>query len=49
MISILKLGRRLKELFTVHVPDSKLIDYSYDDVQGQQNLDICERITNKGD
>jgi hypothetical protein len=28
----------LKELFGVHFPDSKLIDDSYDDGQGQQNL-----------
>jgi hypothetical protein len=36
----------LKELF--RVPDKKLIDYSYDNGQDQQNLDICERITNRG-
>jgi hypothetical protein len=39
----------LKELFGVHFPDSKLIDDSYDDGQGQQNLGICGRITNRGD
>jgi hypothetical protein len=33
----------------VHFPDSKLIDNSYDKGQGQQNLGICERITNRGD
>jgi hypothetical protein len=38
----------LEELFRVHFPDSKLIDES-DDGQGQQNLGICERITNRGD
>jgi hypothetical protein len=37
----------LKELFRVHFPDSNLIDDSYDDRQGQLNLDICGRITNK--
>jgi hypothetical protein len=26
-----------------------MIDDSYDDGQGQQNLGICERITNRGD
>jgi hypothetical protein len=30
----------LKELFRVHFPDSKLIDDSYDNGQGQQNLGI---------
>jgi hypothetical protein len=39
----------LKELFRVHFPDSKLIDDSYDDGHGQQNLGICECITNRGD
>jgi hypothetical protein len=39
----------LKELFRVHFPDSKLIDDSYDDGQGQQNLGICECIMNRGD
>jgi hypothetical protein len=39
----------LKELFTVHFPDSKLIGDSYDDEQGQLNLGICGRITNRGD
>jgi hypothetical protein len=39
----------LKELFRVHFPDSKMIDDSYDDGQGRQNLGICERITNGGD
>jgi hypothetical protein len=29
--------------------DSKFIDDSYDNGQGQQNLGISERITNKGD
>jgi hypothetical protein len=37
-----------KELFRVHFPDSKLIDDSGDG-QDQQNLTICERITNRGD
>jgi hypothetical protein len=37
----------LKKLFRVHFPDSKLIDDSYDDGQGQQNLGICKRITNR--
>jgi hypothetical protein len=44
MVSILK----LKELFRVHFPDSKLIDDSGDG-QGQQNLEVCGRITNRGD
>jgi hypothetical protein len=38
----------LKELFRVHFPDSKLIDYS-DGGQDQQNLGVCERITNRGE
>jgi hypothetical protein len=38
----------LKELFRVHFPDSKLVDDS-DDGQDQQNLGVCERITNRGD
>jgi hypothetical protein len=37
----------LKELFRVHFPDSKLNDDS-DDGQGQQNLGLCRRITNRG-
>jgi hypothetical protein len=48
MVSKPTRGRRLKELFRVHFPDSKLIDDPYDG-QGQQNLGICERITNGGD
>jgi hypothetical protein len=39
----------LKDLFRVHFPDSKLIDDSYDDGQGQQNLGKCECITNRAD
>jgi hypothetical protein len=39
----------LKELFRVHFPDSELIDNSYDDGQGQQNLGICKRIMNSAD
>jgi hypothetical protein len=39
----------LKELFRAHFPDSKLIDDSYDDGQGQQNLGTCRRIMNRGD
>jgi hypothetical protein len=39
----------LKEVFRVHFPDSKLIDDSYDDGQGQHNLGICKCITNGGD
>jgi hypothetical protein len=39
----------LKELFRVHFPNSKMIDDSYDNGQGQQNLGICKRITNRGD
>jgi hypothetical protein len=35
-------------LFRVHFPGSKLIDDS-DDGQDQQNLGLCERITNRGD
>jgi hypothetical protein len=38
-----------KELFRVHFPDSNLVDDSYDNEQGQQNLGICERMTNRGD
>jgi hypothetical protein len=38
----------LKQLFRVHFPDSKLIDDSGDG-EGQQNLGICECITNRGD
>jgi hypothetical protein len=36
-------------LFGVLFPDSKLTDDSYDDVQVQQRLGICGRITNRGD
>jgi hypothetical protein len=39
----------LGELFRVHFSESKLIDDSCDDGQGQQNLGICECITNRGD
>jgi hypothetical protein len=39
----------LKKLFRVHFPDSKLIDDSYNDGHGQQNLSICGRITNRED
>jgi hypothetical protein len=39
----------LKQMIRVHFPDSKLIDDSYDDGQGQQNLGICKHITNMGD
>jgi hypothetical protein len=39
---------RLKELFRVDLPDSKLIDDSYNDRQGQGNLGICRCITNRG-
>jgi hypothetical protein len=39
---------KLKELFRVHFPDSKLIGDS-DGGQGQQNLDICGRIMNRAD
>jgi hypothetical protein len=49
MVSKPKWRRTLKELFRVHFPDSKLIDDSYDNGQGQQNLGISERITNMGD
>jgi hypothetical protein len=38
----------LKELFRVHFPNSKLIYKSYDDGKWQQNLVICECITNRG-
>jgi hypothetical protein len=49
MVSKPKRGRRhSKELFRIHFPDSELTDDSYDDGQGQQNLGICERITNRG-
>jgi hypothetical protein len=36
----------LKEVFRVHFPDSKLINES-DAGQDQQNLGVCQRITNK--
>jgi hypothetical protein len=39
----------LKEMFRVHFSDSNLIDDSYDNGEGQQNLGICESITNRGD
>jgi hypothetical protein len=39
----------LKELFRVHFPDSKLTDDDSDDGRGQQNLDACGHITNRGD
>jgi hypothetical protein len=38
----------VKELFTVHFPDSILIDDS-NDGQGQQILDICKCTTKRGD
>jgi hypothetical protein len=38
----------LKELFRVHPPGSKLTDDSGDG-QGQQNLGVCRRITNRED
>jgi hypothetical protein len=45
-----QMGRdTLKELVRVHFPDSKLIDESYDDGQGQVNLGICGRIKYRGD
>jgi hypothetical protein len=39
----------MKELFRIHVPDSELTDDSYDNGQSQQNLGVCEHITNRGD
>jgi hypothetical protein len=39
----------LEELFRVYFPDSKLIDNSRDKKQGQQNLDRCDRTTNRAD
>jgi hypothetical protein len=36
-------------MYRVHFPDSKVIDDSYDNGQGQQNLGICEHIKNGGD
>jgi hypothetical protein len=38
----------LEELFRVHFPESVLI-HDLIDRQGQQNLDVCRRRTNKGD
>jgi hypothetical protein len=38
----------LTQLSRFHFPVSKFIDYSGDG-QGQQNLGICERITNRDD
>jgi hypothetical protein len=38
----------LKDLFRTHFPDSKLIK-DLGDGQGQQNLGICGRITNRRD
>jgi hypothetical protein len=41
-----QMGRdTLKELIRVHFPDSKLIDDSYDDGQGQVNL--AKRLNNE--
>jgi hypothetical protein len=39
----------LKKLFRVHFPDSKLIDDDSDVGRGQQHLDACGHITNRGD
>jgi hypothetical protein len=39
----------MKEQFRVHFPDSKLIDDDSDVGRGQQNLDTCKHITNRGD
>jgi hypothetical protein len=39
----------LEELFRVHFPDSKPIDDSCDNRQGQQNLGKCERVTHRVD
>jgi hypothetical protein len=39
----------LEDLFRVHFPDSKPIDDSRDNRQGQQNLGKCERITHRID
>jgi hypothetical protein len=39
----------LEELFMVHFPDSKPIDDSRDNRQGQQYLGKCERITHRAD
>jgi hypothetical protein len=36
----------LKEMFRVHFPERKLIHGSGNG-QGQQNLGICERVTNR--
>jgi hypothetical protein len=37
----------LKELFGVHLPDSKLID-DLGDREGQQNLGVCRHVMNRG-
>jgi hypothetical protein len=39
----------LEELFRVHFPNSKPIDDSRDNRQGQQNLGKCESITHRAD
>jgi hypothetical protein len=39
----------LKELFRVHFPDSKLTDDDSGDGRGQQNLDACKYIANRGE
>jgi hypothetical protein len=39
----------LEELFRVHFPDSKPIDDSRNNRQGQQNLGKCVRITHRAD
>jgi hypothetical protein len=45
----MKTGRvTLKELFSVHLPDSTLTD-EIGDGQGQQNLGKCGSTTNRGD
>jgi hypothetical protein len=40
---------RLRELFRAHFPNSKVIDDSYDEGHGQQNLAICGCIMNRVD
>jgi hypothetical protein len=39
----------LEELSRVHYPDSKPIDNSRDNRQGQQNLGRCDRTTHRAD
>jgi hypothetical protein len=41
-------GKETLKEFRAHFPHSKMTDDSYEG-EGQENLGICERITNRGD